>query len=310
MRYLARRETEDGEEFRDLSEDEFAEYRRISAGFRSIQHVEETYDVMIGNYLEFEETIARLSVRQLAKRHSILKLDYFDPARRTCHRALANLLSSARAFDEQTRAAVARIFGPSSEEIAWLKAAFSHEYDSSMGYRVMYQLRNHAQHEGLAVTGVAFGARSLTSTRGDQRVVAYVEPSIHLDALREGGRVKRDVIAQLEALMPDHADPNEYSVPVLPYVREYVAGLSNVIMAIRKRTETLESGWLGKVTKDYLALGGEPDAFEPFGFQAVLIHDGRIREELWIGNRIAGRLDQLREENGPLKALTRTFLQQ
>ncbi|MES3028584.1 MAG: hypothetical protein V4820_12105 [Pseudomonadota bacterium] len=298
----------DVEEWLELSSVDFDAFKQASVGFAALHHIEDTYDVMIGNYLDFEETISSLAVRQLANRHPLGQVDYFDPARRVCHRRLANFLSSAKAFDDQSRAAVSRISGKPSADFSWLNDAFSEEYDRALGYRVMCELRNHAQHAGLAVTGVSFGARSLALETNDNRIGSFAQPFVHMDELRRSRKFKPKVLAELEPAYRYTPDPEEHSFPVLPFVREYMAGLSNVLVGIRSRYEDREAAWAVSFEHGFAALSGTPGFNGWRGFEILALDGNRTTERLWLSTGTMQRIASLRTYNTSLKSLTRRII--
>lgn len=113
----------------------------LNAGFS----FEENYDLLIGNYLEFENAALSLATsavaRQLREYREMFEL------RAEMNRRAVNFLSSARLFVDQLPQRVGECGGDKDEVKEHLRA----EYDTSFEYRFMEALRNHVQHSGSAV---------------------------------------------------------------------------------------------------------------------------------------------------------------
>jgi hypothetical protein len=276
--------------------------------FRTLRDIEEAYDVVMGNYLELEEAVLRLAARDLAHRHPFGKVDHFDTARRTCHRALSNLLASARAFDNQSCGLISELSGNPSADLAAHKAAFSTAYDAALGYRVMESLRNHAQHQGVSVSGVAFRRRSLSAT--EPRLAVTVRPYIAVEDLRRSPKFKRSVLCELEAWLEAEERRGEDSFPIIPFVRDYIAGLSSVIAAFRQAFKAREETAANLIYlafyhhTGFLASGGV------VGLDVQREPDGEAPQALYFGTDLLMQARSLRGVNGHLPRLSATIIEQ
>lgn len=279
----------------------FQDVLDIHRAGQALLHVEETFEVVIANFIAWEETVLGLAVRQLAGRSNLTDLDYFDPARRDCHRTLFNLLSVSRAFDEQTRSMIGDLPGATDADKDAVDAFFSREFDKSLGYRVLYALRNHSQHRGLAVTGVSFGGRSLGPKAIGYAIV--VRPYLHLDELRTSPKFRKATLAELERHIDPGPDPSEDSVELVPLVRAFVQGLSQVLVSLRQLAAEREASWR-KAALD-LCERFEPPIDDPqrFAMCAERVRDGALVEERWIGSHPWRPIDELRAKNRGLSTL-------
>jgi len=98
----------------------------------------------------------------------------------------------------------------------------------------METLRNYTQHRALPVHQLTYP--SAWEPPGEWKNLVYrAVPGIALQDLREDGRVKQSVIADLEALGPD--------VPLTPLIREYVEGLSVIHEEFRRCTQGDIPSW-------------------------------------------------------------------
>lgn len=278
-----------------MTADQFRRFEEGSALLSGLLEMEEAYDVTIGNYLELEETVLRLAVLELAQRRPD-GIDYhFDTARRACHRALANLLSASRAFQDYSQRLAASIGG--DNDLAAVKASLSRAYDGSTGYRFMAALRNHAQHFGVSVSGVAAhrGQHSVTMT-----------PYLLLADLQANGKFKPTVLDEVNVQV---GQQGETTIPVIPMVREYLAGLSSVMADIRRLYADREaaavsllcsafyhySGWFTKGGTVGLHVGPEPNP------------EGAVT---YFGTDAYTKVLKLREVNGELSQLATIGIRQ
>ena len=288
------------------------QYRRFEEGsllLAGLLALEEAYDVTMGNYLELEETVLRLAALELAQRRPDGHDEHFDTARRTCHRTLANLLSASRAFQDHSQRLASSIGGSASEsDLAAVAASFSRAYDGAQGYRFMSALRNHAQHYGVSVSGVAHMRMMATPDAHGNEHYVTTTPYLLLSDLRANGKFKSAVLAEADATA--HKGPRgEPIVPVIPMAREYVAGLSSVMADIRRLyadREAIElnmlysayyhfSGWFTKGAAVGMHVAPEPN---PKGAVA------------YFGTEAHFKALKLREVNGELDLLTRTGIRQ
>jgi len=276
--------------------------------FSVLRVIEEAYDVLMGNYLDLEDTVLRLCSRELAQRHNYGRSDHFDTARRACHRALANLLSSARAFDDQSCAAISALFGNGSAELAEHKAAFNRAYDASLGYRVMAGLRNHAQHQGLSVSGVSFGRR--IAPGGDTRREIWVTPYIALDDLRQSPKVKAALVREVERWLCERSPDGQDTFSIIPFTRAYVSGLATVIASARERFAAGEAEAEATICSAFYQYTGFFAQGSDVSLEIVEAHDGHPSASAYYGSSRLIAARRLREINGLLPDLPRSTIVQ
>ncbi|WP_157670597.1 hypothetical protein [Chitinibacter sp. GC72] len=117
----------------------------LSAAFA----LEESNDLLIGNYVEFEQELlmaaASNSVRRLNEYH-----DFFE-LRSTINRRVVNLLTATRLYLDQTPQRLTDCATTPENARIEFKQRTHHHYDATFGYRFLEALRNHVQHCGLAV---------------------------------------------------------------------------------------------------------------------------------------------------------------
>ena len=288
------------------------QFRRFEDGrvlLAGLLAMEEAYDVMMGNYLELEETVLRLAALELAQRRPDGRDEHFDAARRSCHRALANLLSASRAFQDHSQRLASSIGGHQSEhDLAAVKASFSRAYDSTQGYRFMSALRNHAQHFGVSVSGVAH-MRMVADpdARGNEHYVTTM-PFLLLSDLRANGQFKAAVLVEAEATA-QNGPRGEPIVPVIPMARQYIAGLSSVMSEIRRLYADRQANELNMLYSAYYQYSGWFTKGAPVGMH-VAPEPNPEGYVTYFGTDAHFKAQTLREVNGELDLLTRTSIRQ
>lgn len=288
------------------------QHGRFEAGrrlLRGLLAIEEAYDVTMGNYLDLEETVLRLSAREMAQRRPHGREDHFDTARRSCHRALANLLSASKAYQDQSQRLASSIDEhKSADDLAALRTSLSAAYDASLGYRVMSALRNHTQHHGVSVSGVSM-TRAVTDPAGessDQFVTTM--PYLRLSELRENGKFKANILEEVEQIAESGPWAGDKIVPLIPLVRQAMAGLSSVMVAIRQLYRNRETQALSLLYAAFYQYSGFFTQQSPVGLVvSVTAIDGTVT---YFGTDDHFKARALREVNGELSLLPLTEVRQ
>ena len=178
-----------------IAEEEYIDIRRRRDLLLEALFIEEKFDLVIDNYLEFEtdllDAVARAMVRGVANWTA------FQTERNQVNRRIVNLLSSCRLYLDHTRHHLSNIDNGSGVIANAIKATTAAQYDSSLGYRVMEALRNYVQHRGYPLHGLTFDGRWM-----DERTkLRYaVTPYMKVDELGDDGKFKASVLDELKAL--------------------------------------------------------------------------------------------------------------
>jgi hypothetical protein len=307
LRFRVHHDAPIGGRFTPISAEEYAAFAEVLQAGRMLLHAEEAYEVVVSNFIAWEETILGLAVRQAAGKHHLFKTDYFDAARRDLHRGLINLMTAAKAFDDQTQHMISGFLGKAADFDA-VKGFFSREYDASLGYRVLCALRNHSQHNGLAVTGVSFGSRHYPGDQPGGRYGVVVSPYMHLADLRMNSRFKADVLKELVKTVDPQPDPAEDRFDLRPHVRAYMQGLSAVLVSIRERFSGREVLWQEQARMLYEHYEGPVLDEGTFSVCAERLVDGYCVEQCWIGAGPWVEIAALRDLNPRLTSLDRAVI--
>jgi hypothetical protein len=115
--------------------------------------IEEAFELVLLDYIEYESSVFRLSLEGLIRGHSEQNSNFFDN-RRMINRSISNFLSSSSAYTDQIEKMSLRYNG--------LKAkTLSHEYDTSSVYPFICKLRNYVQHYDVVIHEKRHGSFTL-----------------------------------------------------------------------------------------------------------------------------------------------------
>jgi hypothetical protein len=181
--------------------------------------LEESYDALLQNAVEFETSVAQLASGQRLGISSFP--DEHDIELRLINRRLMNFLATARAFVDSVKARFSEA-GPSLPDgLEALEAFFSEQFDTSFSYRLMEALRNHTQHRASAIAQNLSITRSWRHVSGDSMRQLSVNPQVDRDALVNDKKVRRATSIEIATTCEDMID-------IVPPLREYVRCLGVV----------------------------------------------------------------------------------
>jgi hypothetical protein len=219
--------------------------------------IEESFDLVVGNYLEMEGSGLNLALSAAVR----AKHDYTDlfEVRAELGRRVVNLLSSARMFIDCLPSSAAGCGIDKAEVEKWLNA----EYDGHFAYRFMEALRNHVQHRGFTVHELGTSSPWLPP-----RERQYMETTLRVLALRrflaEDGKFKAKVLAEC----PDKVD-------IFASARRYLESLSGVQALVRgasaSRVDEARGSTQGAIDGYVAFINGE----SALGLAAIAIENGQ-----------------------------------
>lgn len=157
------------------------------------------------------------------------------------------------------------------------------------------------------MTGVSVGGRSLGPKAIGYAIV--VRPYLHLEELRTSPKFRKATLAELEQHIDPGPDPSDDSVELVPFVRSFVQGLSQVLVSLRELAATREASWR-KATFD-LCERFEPPIDDPqrYAMCAERVQGEAVVEERWIGSHPWRPIDELRAKNQGLSMLDIAVIQ-
>lgn len=205
--------------FPEIDIDE-ARYSALRASHRLLSNalsIEEKYQIVLSNYLDFEKEIANVAVSEMVIGASDYA-DFFD-VKLLLNLRLVNLLTAARLYNDQLAGHVAQCM-PEVDRKGFAKGILAEHYDRNFEYRFMEALRNHVQHSGTPVHRVTLGGKRVGENH------ELLEYSLYVAAKKselEGDRqFKKAILAE----MPDEVD-------LVLAARAYVESISAVHKTVR-----------------------------------------------------------------------------
>jgi hypothetical protein len=230
-----------------ISRAEYEDLAHRADDLTAIVELEESYDVLIRNYVSLEKAHAGTLVDFMVTRPRS-RVDY-EWKRREADRQLVNLLASGQMYAEhlprilkrRERAAKARNRPFPASAVASVQAAADEQRAKFLGVRALEAMRDHVLHLSLPVKG---WNQNNAWVDHDGKEVMRTTYSVGLRpaSIADVAKVDPALVAELEAL----ADKGG-RVAWLPLAREYVEGASYVQKAARDALQSLEAECLSQI---------------------------------------------------------------
>lgn len=202
-----------------LNDDQFEELAEARVVLNAAFALEESYDLLIGNYIEVEKELllaaASDAVRDLDDYQDSFKL------RSTINRRVVNLLTATRLYLDQAPQRLKNCAVDPDSARAEFKLRASEHYDGFFNYRFLEALRNHVQHCGLAVHRVTQGRKSIGEGAG-HAIEISVKPFVQKKYLETDGAFKRKILKEM---------PEEVMLTLS--IREYLQCIGNLHTLVR-----------------------------------------------------------------------------
>lgn len=147
MKYLLRKSVLGVVPEIEIAEKQYAEYEQARNILSNAFAIEEKYEILISNYLDFEKEILNKSAQHMVREH--LEYDEFFEVRLGLNIHLVNVLTAARMYVDQMGRHVRECLPGGPDTTQAVKDLFSKEYDEKKEYRFMEALRNYVQHRGI-----------------------------------------------------------------------------------------------------------------------------------------------------------------
>lgn len=271
--------------------------------------IEQKFDLLLENYVEYESELLNLGLRLLAFRDSS-RWDAFQVENLGVTRRFVNLLSGARLYVDQMKHDLSRLFGKDHEVCAAVKQTSAERYDATFGFRLMETLRNAVQHRSIAGLRLKhhFGIRQSDAKNSDpisaaatRHVVARAIPILSVSDLHDM-ELKATVRAEIESL-------GQEDLELTLYVREYIDGLAAMQYEFRRRTAPQRKEWEA-IIRRALARAREawPDRESDALNLVVLDASGEIADWTHLFPAFIDYLGALERKNeGPLR-LSRMYV--
>lgn len=200
-----------------ITKDKFEDIVHAARMLREALAIEQKYEVLLQNYVDFEKEILGRLANELIYGSSEY-LDFYNILLAFDVR-LVNFLASAKLYADQAPRHVKRCLGDAGFGAA--KSFFGAQHDANFSYRLMDALRNHAIHGDLPVHGAGIGGE-WTDLHGEEYLEHTITLRIEKAKLADNAKFKASVLRDL----PD-------SVDLATAVRSYMGSLNSAHLEIR-----------------------------------------------------------------------------
>jgi hypothetical protein len=276
--------------FIPIDESMFTELKKSFTSLVRLLEIEQTYDTVVGNYVELEKCVLSIAIESYLRRP--LMQNDSEVHRSSINRTILNLFTACRAYIDHSRHFVSELSGKDSPQFETLCNSIRSQYDRSLSYRVIEALRNYSQHCGLPTQSFSYEVRRVDRKAKLDTITSRVSPSLILGHLRKESGIKKSVLDELEAA-------HGHDVPLLPMVREYVSSLSEVNTRIRKCYSGEEKSWcslLDQWGNQFLQAENGSDSL--LGVAALNFDENlEVRDEVHFGAGVELRLERFRALN-------------
>lgn len=212
------------ENFISLSEEEFTLLKEAKQKLSEVLHIEEKFNFIIENYLEFERELVNITLSKMIFPVYISDWSLSANDIHLVNRRIVNLLTTSRLYIDQISHDLNRLCGQNTGIPIYVEKLKSREYDSVFGYRVMEALRNYVQHRGLPIHLLSYKVEKIDTQEGNE-FKHKVSPIIRVEDLERDGKFKKTILDELR-------QANE-KVDLKVLTREYIQSILNVHCFIR-----------------------------------------------------------------------------
>ena len=226
-RYLLTINTLDRNPEIEISKEKFEDIKRCIAILSAALAVEEKYELITCNYVEYEQDLLSSALAHQV-RFSVDYNDIFDEITKF-NRRITNILTSTRMYIDHMPRHLQKCL-PAEDKAdlkAFLKGLTHGEYDAYFEYAFLEALRNHVQHAGLCVSQVRLDNKNYPVDDGgrlwENRTLVFTDKKL----LGGNPDFKLSVLKK----MPD-------KIELTTAIRVYIGCISRIHDKIRNRIQT------------------------------------------------------------------------
>ncbi len=226
MKFVLRRQMLDSTTEKPISEPCFREISGARQALFELLAIEEKYDLLVRNYLGFEQVVYDSSINGLLYRERSWS-DFIEHIQ-AANLAVMNLLAMCRSYIDHVPQHLSTIFPDRLEK----KEAFHQErktvYSEFLGYRALYEIRNHVQHCGLPVHSFTLGGSWLDTWEACRHNAI---PYVAVEELGKDGSFNKRILKELR-------DVGE-RVDLRLLIRENMSAFGRIHKCVRALTKEL-----------------------------------------------------------------------
>lgn len=227
MKYLLHLPTASDSPELEIEEENYRALMEAKKVLFNCLSIEKKYEILLSNYLEFEQEILRVTTSQMIRQFPSSNYDAYRmidlDVRLMIDLRLVNLLTSARLYLDHLSGHMRECLPHKSDTKSVINSLRSAEFESKVEYKFMEELRNHVQHRGLAVHVVRLPKR--WRDFGEERLLEF-----SLGILSQKSELESDEGFKKQVLdeIPDEVD-------LKLFTRSYIESFSNIHLEIRKQ---------------------------------------------------------------------------
>lgn len=214
-------------------------------------YLEQKFDFVLENYLEFEETILKCGLEHMILGRGLSRS--FDMDTSLFNRRIMNFLTTYKTYVDSFPQHFNRIFFRDEEITSSAERSFSEEYDSRIGYWILPKLRNFVQHKGFPVHGSSYASEwVLGGENSDQHRNRYTIDLFVTPEELSKGDFNQEVLARFKTM--------NKKIDLKFLIRDFMEGFSAAHVRNRALlTDKLE--WAGNYIKsaesEFLGASGD-----------------------------------------------------
>lgn len=247
--------------FVEMTEEEYLRCYQSREKLLEALYLEEKFDVVVDNYLEFETDLLDSAARHMVRHYK--NYSAFQMERNRINRRIINLLSACRLYIDHSAHHMSNIFGKNADETKTIKEEISRQYDASLGYRTMDALRNYVQHRGYPIHGAAYNSKWVENF---DKLLFSLTPYIVLSDLQEDKKFKASVLEEMKSL------GDKIDVKIL--MRQYIERLGAIHGKARSILKSHVKEWENVVENAIRTYSDcEPKEDSDVGLAAVIKND-------------------------------------
>ncbi len=288
----------------DLDQSTFMEIRAARDNLFEALYIEQKFDLLIYNYLEYEQDLLSIASQHMIQNiygatNSIRDLNNIN-------RRIANLLSSCRMYLDQSIHHLNNIYGKNnsiSKKVNSLKSEF---YDNSFEYRMMDAMRNYVQHRGFAIHKM-YDEKKKVDNGGQEEWQHVLTPFLRIPSIDEGQKLKKVILKEVE----ESQIQNELW-DIKPIIRKYIDKICKINNEIRQLTREDIDAW-DKLFVKYFGTVSKNLNFslynQPYSIQfSEKTDDDQIINLFYISMEVINTRKYLRNINSRVFDLDRSFV--
>lgn len=245
----------------EISASDYEELVFAQTGIYEALAIEEKFDLVTCNYFEFEKILHQVAISS----RLFVATDWVRMIQdlQSANGALMNLLAIFRAYIDHVPHHMGEIFGKNSVACNDFQKSLRKEYDSVLGYRLIYALRNYVQHRGFPIQYLDTSLRAGRKSDGRLEVKCMATPYLLVSQLREEPKFKKEILSEIESIGE--------KVDLKRFTRESISSISRINKIPRMHVSNRYKDWkssvfeiqrrcvelIGGSSKQYVALDSE-----------------------------------------------------